>query len=117
MDRSLKTCKVCGQQYKPCRPTYASDGIYRWQDVACCAEHGAQYFEMVMSSRSAAKAAEDNAAQDVAVSDADVAPVETDVVAAEVESEGCNGERQTEDITARKPTARRRKRSQESQEE
>lgn len=117
MDRSLKTCRVCGKQYKPCRPRYAGDSIYRWQDVACCAEHGAQYFEMALSAESAAKAAEDNTPQDVAISDADVASVETDAVAAEVGSEDGNGERRTEDITARKPTARRRKRSQESQEE
>lgn len=50
MAKGTRVCKVCGATYEYChtnRPT----GLFRWQDVACCAEHGAQYFAEIAASR------------------------------------------------------------------
>lgn len=46
----IRICKVCGKEYECCRNA-AKPGQFRWQDVACCAEHGAIYFEEVMKAR------------------------------------------------------------------
>lgn len=47
-----KVCKVCGREYEAChtlRPNLNS--AFRWQDVACCEEHGAEYLRRIMISR------------------------------------------------------------------
>lgn len=47
-----KVCRVCGKEYEAChtlRPNLNSE--FRWQDVACCAEHGAEYLRQIMISR------------------------------------------------------------------
>lgn len=46
----LKVCKICGRRYEACRPVYDGN-IFRWQDVACCMEHGLEYFAKVAESR------------------------------------------------------------------
>ena len=48
----IKVCKVCGKQYEAChtlRPNMNSE--FRWQDVACCPEHGAEYLRRILISR------------------------------------------------------------------
>lgn len=47
-----RICKVCGSEYEYCH-TLRKNGIFRWQDVACCQEHGAEYFLRVEMSRNA----------------------------------------------------------------
>ena len=51
MRTATKVCKVCGCEYEYCYTQLKDDNIFRWQDVACCKEHGAEYFKMVMISR------------------------------------------------------------------
>lgn len=51
MATATRKCKVCGKEYEYCH-TFRRDGnIFRWQDVACCPEHGSIYFERVMAAR------------------------------------------------------------------
>ena len=48
----IKICKVCGKEYEAChtlRPNLNSE--FRWNDVACCPEHGAEYLRRIMESR------------------------------------------------------------------
>lgn len=44
-------CRVCGKEYEACRNAKRVDGVFRWQDVACCAEHGAEYLALIRASR------------------------------------------------------------------
>lgn len=47
-----KVCRVCGREYESChtlRPNLNSE--FRWQEVACCPEHGAEYLKRIMISR------------------------------------------------------------------
>ena len=46
----MKICKVCGKSYPACRAA-TTGNEYRWQDVACCPEHGAEYLARVKASR------------------------------------------------------------------
>ena len=46
----IRICRVCNKEYEYCRNAAKPDP-FRWQDVACCAEHGAIYFEEVMRAR------------------------------------------------------------------
>ena len=46
----IRKCKVCGKEYDYCH-TLRSNTIFRWQDVACCIEHGTEYFARVAASR------------------------------------------------------------------
>lgn len=48
--RIKRVCKVCGKEYEACR-TPNPTGMFRWQDVACCKEHGEQYIAEIMKSR------------------------------------------------------------------
>lgn len=50
MDNSTRVCKICGKEYPYCRTSF-NNNIFRWQDVACCAEHGSEYFARVAASR------------------------------------------------------------------
>lgn len=50
MKQGIRICKVCGKEYPYCK-TFRPEGIFRWQDVACCPEHGSEYFALVMASR------------------------------------------------------------------
>lgn len=49
MAKGKRICKVCGKEYEYCKTE--RPGIYRWQDVACCPEHAAQYFRRIEASR------------------------------------------------------------------
>ena len=51
MATATKICKVCGKEYPYCRTERRVAGVFRWQDVACCVEHGNQYFEKIAASR------------------------------------------------------------------
>lgn len=47
--KGIRKCKVCGKEYEYChtfRPT-----TFRWQDVACCLEHGNEYFAQIAAVR------------------------------------------------------------------
>ena len=52
MPKVVRKCRVCGKEYEACPPPYMEINPYRWQDVACCVEHGMEYFEMIEASRS-----------------------------------------------------------------
>jgi hypothetical protein len=48
----MKVCKICGAEYLPCaNPLVRVGEKNRWQDVACCVEHGAEYFARIAKSR------------------------------------------------------------------
>ena len=51
MAGNTKKCKVCGEDYPYCK-TANRTGAYRWQDVACCPEHGSIYLARVIAARS-----------------------------------------------------------------
>lgn len=47
-----KVCKVCGMEYEAChtlRPNMNNE--FRWNEVACCPEHGAEYLRRILISR------------------------------------------------------------------
>lgn len=52
---ATKICKICGNEYEYCH-TFRRDTIFRWQDVACCVEHGNEYFARIAASRGDAPA-------------------------------------------------------------
>ena len=58
MPKGMKTCKVCGKKYEYCRNLVPSNVTFRWQDVACCPEHGEEYLRQVMEARGLAKKTE-----------------------------------------------------------
>lgn len=60
----IKVCKICGKEYECCKTVRRIDGVFRWQDVACCVEHGQKYLNLVLMARSDAPStvAEDNTA-------------------------------------------------------
>lgn len=51
MATATKICKVCGKEYEYCHTIRRVDGIFRYQDVACCPEHGSIYLQRVIASR------------------------------------------------------------------
>lgn len=55
--KATKICKICGNEYEYCH-TFRRDGVFRWQDVACCVEHGNQYFAEIAASRGEAPVSE-----------------------------------------------------------
>lgn len=57
MGKYIKTCRVCGKSYEGCSATQRADGVFRWQEVACSPECGAQYLAAVNAARSVAVAA------------------------------------------------------------
>ncbi len=50
MAKGFRECRICGERYEYCS-TDRNTNIFRWQDVACCPAHGAQYFERVARAR------------------------------------------------------------------
>lgn len=44
-------CRVCGKEYEGCRSAKTDPTLFRWQDVACCPEHGEEYLRRVLESR------------------------------------------------------------------
>ena len=51
MPKGIKYCKVCGSAYEYCKTMRSNPDMFRWQDVACCPEHGAQYLALVLKAR------------------------------------------------------------------
>lgn len=47
----ILTCKVCGKKYEGCRTAALNGEAFRWQEVACSPECGAEYFRAVMEAR------------------------------------------------------------------
>lgn len=45
----MAKCKVCGREFTPCR----TNTPLNWRRVACCAEHGAVWFEKIEAARTA----------------------------------------------------------------
>lgn len=46
---STRFCKICGVEYPYCHTN--AEKQFRWQDVACCKEHAAQYFANIAIAR------------------------------------------------------------------
>lgn len=59
MAKGTRICKVCGKEYEYCK-TWLNKDKFRYQDVACSPECGAEYFALIEASRSGKKAAESN---------------------------------------------------------
>lgn len=51
METATRKCRVCGAEYEYCHTLRTVAGVFRWQDVACCPEHGSEYLALVMASR------------------------------------------------------------------
>lgn len=51
MATATKICRVCGKEYEYCHTARKVSGIFRWQDVACCPEHGSTYLSKIRESR------------------------------------------------------------------
>lgn len=55
MATAVKTCRVCGKQYEACRTMMnRAAGVFRWQEVACSPECGAEYLRRVTEARNPA---------------------------------------------------------------
>lgn len=52
MAAAVKTCRVCGKRYEACRTVSNLTGVFRWQEVACSPECGAEYLRRVTEARS-----------------------------------------------------------------
>lgn len=76
----LLKCKICGKEYDACRTKRSASVSYRWFDVACCEEHGAEYLRQILESRKKNKVKTDNATY---ASDAESA---VNTISAEVET-------------------------------
>ena len=51
MAKGIRVCKVCGNKYEYCHTARLNGEMFRWQDVACCPEHGSIYFAKIIASR------------------------------------------------------------------
>ena len=49
MAKATRICEICGKEYPYCK-TFR-DVKFRWQNVACCPEHGVEFFKRVLESR------------------------------------------------------------------
>lgn len=54
MPTAVKTCRVCGKSYAACRTMSKAAGVFRWQEVACSPECGAEYLRQVTEARNPA---------------------------------------------------------------
>nr|DAZ49999.1 MAG TPA: hypothetical protein [Caudoviricetes sp.] len=70
-----KKCRVCGKEYEACRNLNRIAGVFRWQEVACSPECGAEYLRQIMESRGELPAVEK--AKRKRHKGPDAAPVET----------------------------------------
>lgn len=50
MAKVAKTCRVCGKAYMACQ-TPSNTDVFRWQDVSCSPECGAEYLHRIKLSR------------------------------------------------------------------
>lgn len=51
MPITTKVCRVCGKEYEACRSAKTVAGVFRWQEVACSPECGAEYLAKVREAR------------------------------------------------------------------
>ncbi len=51
MATAAKKCRVCGKSYEACHTMSKTAGVFRWQEVACSPECGAEYLRLIMESR------------------------------------------------------------------
>lgn len=52
MATAVKTCRVCGKAYEACRTMMnRTAGVFRWQEVACSPECGAEYLRRINEAR------------------------------------------------------------------
>ena len=51
MPKFIRKCRVCGAEYEACK-TPNPNHVFRWQDVACSPEHGQEYLQRILASRS-----------------------------------------------------------------
>lgn len=75
MAKVMRICKVCGKEYEYCH-TLRKDNPFRWQDVACCPEHGRIYFKKVMDARNKESAEAEKETQTDTVESAEVSTEE-----------------------------------------
>lgn len=55
MATAVKKCRVCGKQYEACHTMMnRAAGVFRWQEVACCPECGAEYLRRIIEMRNPA---------------------------------------------------------------
>lgn len=55
MAAAVKKCRVCGREYEACRTMMdRAAGVFRWQEVACSPECGAEYLRRVTETRNPA---------------------------------------------------------------
>lgn len=50
MAKEVKVCRVCGKTYEACRTSKVAK-TFRWQDVSCSPECGAEYLRRIKLSR------------------------------------------------------------------
>lgn len=50
MVNAKMVCRVCGKEYEACHTLRVGDA-FRWQDVACSVECGAEYLRRVLEAR------------------------------------------------------------------
>lgn len=50
MAKEVKVCRVCGNTYEACRTSKVTN-TFRWQDVSCSPECGAEYLWRINLSR------------------------------------------------------------------
>ena len=102
MATATRICKVCGKEYEYCHALRRDAGVFRWQDVACCKEHGKQYLDRVLAARSGVKIEtepEENKKNDVEYKDdLDNTPVIFDVDDEDEDAESDFDENDEEDI-------------------
>lgn len=102
MKPSTRICRVCGKEYPYCK-THRPFTVNRWQDVACCPEHGAQFFAGIVEQQEAP---------------AEPAEAQTDTdITAEVTTSSQEAEAVTDNAIAEKPVTRKRSKKKPSGEE
>ena len=57
MAKAVRMCRVCGKSYEACRTMSKTAGVFRWQEVACSPECGAEYLRRVAENRNPASSA------------------------------------------------------------
>lgn len=51
MPKMTKICRVCGNSYEACHTARTGSSTFRWQEVACSPECGAEYLKRIQASR------------------------------------------------------------------
>jgi hypothetical protein len=51
MATAMIKCRVCGKEYPACHSLRRGDTTFRWQEVACSPECGAEYLRQINISR------------------------------------------------------------------